>query len=221
LHIPSQEVITKDNAVIITNAVAFIQITQPDRAVYGIEDFEVGIENLVQTTLRSIIGGIELDQALSSREEIRARLKEGIADNTADWGITLKNVEIQDIRPSPTMQKAMEEQAAAERQRRAVVTMAEGEKTAAILEAEGRLEASRKDAEAKIVLADADKQAIELVTGSMQGNDLPAMFLVAGRYVNALEKMAGSENAKTILLPADLPAAVRGLLGRDTTGGKA
>ncbi len=218
LDIPSQEVITKDNAVIITNAVAFIQITRPDRAVYGIEDFEIGIENLVQTTLRSIIGGIELDQALSSREEIRARLKEGIADNIADWGITLKNVEIQDIRPSPTMQKAMEEQAAAERQRRAVVTMAEGEKTAAILEAEGRLEASRKDAEAKIVLADADKQAIELVAHSMKGNDLPAMFLIAGRYVNSLEKMANSENAKTILLPADLPAAVRGLLGRDGSG---
>ncbi len=213
LDIAGQEVITKDNAVIIANAVAFIQITSPHKAVYGIESFEIGIINLVQTTLRSIIGETDLDEALSSRDEIRAKLKQGIADNITDWGITLKNVEIQDIRPSRTMQDAMEKQAAAERQRRAVVTQAEGEKAAAILEADGRLEASRRDAEAKVVLAKADQQAISSVTEAIKDNDLPAMFLMATRYVQSLEKMGLSENAKTILLPADLPAAVRGLMG--------
>ncbi len=213
LDIEGQEVITRDNAVIIANAVAFIQITSPHKAVYGIESFEIGIINLVQTTLRSIIGETDLDEALSSRDEIRAKLKQGIADNITDWGITLKNVEIQDIRPSRTMQDAMEKQAAAERQRRAVVTQAEGEKAAAILEADGRLEASRRDAEAKVVLAKADQQAISSVTEAIKDNDLPAMFLMATRYVQSLEKMGLSENAKTILLPADLPAAVRGLMG--------
>jgi len=213
LDIPGQEVITKDNAVIVTNAVAFIQITSPDKAVYGIDDFVVAIENIVQTTLRSIIGGIKLDDALAERETIRTKLKEGIADNITDWGITLKNVEIQDIRPSKTMQAAMEDQAAAERRRRATVTEAEGEKEAAILEADGRLAASERDAKAKVVLAEADQKAIKAVTEAISDNQLPAMFLVAGRYVNSLEKLGASDNAKTVLLPADLHAAVRGLLG--------
>jgi len=213
LDIPDQEVITEDNAVIVTNAVAFIQITSPDKAVYGIDNYVVAIENIVQTTLRSIFGGMKLDEALSSREEVKAKLKEGIADNITDWGITLKNVEIQDIRPSATMQKAMEDQAAAERRRRATVTQAEGEKEAAILEADGRLAASERDAKAKVVLAEADQKAITAVTDAISDKELPAMFLMAGRYVNSLEKLGTSDNAKTILLPADLPAAVRGLLG--------
>ncbi|RMH51257.1 MAG: paraslipin [Zetaproteobacteria bacterium] len=215
LDIAGQEVITKDNVVIIANAVAFIQVAHPDRAIYGIEDYELGIVNLVQTTLRSIIGEIELDAALSSRDEIRARLKAGISDNIADWGIVLKNVEIQDIRPSATMQQAMEEQAAAERRRRATVTAADGEKQAAILEAEGKLEAARREAEAKVALAEADRKAIRLVGSAIGEQALPAHFLVAGRYVKAMEALGASENAKTILLPADLLAAVQGLLGKE------
>jgi regulator of protease activity HflC (stomatin/prohibitin superfamily) len=164
LDIPSQEVITKDNAVMIVNAVAYINIVQPEKAVYGVEDFRLAIQNLVQTSLRSIIGDLELDEALSSRDQIKARLKQAISDDISDWGITLKTVEIQDIRPSAGMQAAMEEQASAERQRRATVTRAEGSKTAAILEAQGRLEASRQDAEAQIVLAQASQRSIEMVT---------------------------------------------------------
>ena len=144
LDVPSQDVITRDNVVIVVNAVAYINIVQPERAVYGVEDFRIAIQNLVQTSLRSIIGEMDLDDALSSRDQIKARLKEAISDDIADWGITLKTVEIQDINPSQRMQTAMEEQAAAERQRRATVSRAEGSKTAAILEAEGRLEASRR-----------------------------------------------------------------------------
>ena len=115
MEIPSQEVITRDNAVIVTNAVAYINIVSPEKAVYGVEDYRMAIQTLVQTSLRSIIGEMDLDDALSSRDRIKARLKETISDDISDWGITLKTVEIQDINPSDTMQHAMEEQAAAER----------------------------------------------------------------------------------------------------------
>jgi len=214
LDIPGQEVITKDNAVIIANAVAFIQVTKPDRAIYGVENYEQAIVNIIQTTLRSIIGGTALDDALSSREEIRVKLKDGIADNISDWGITLKNVEIQDIKPSTTMQQAMEAQAAAERLRRATVTKADGEKSAAILEAQGRMEASKLDAEAQIILSKASKEAIENVTSAIQDKELPAMYLLGQKYIEAIGSVANSENAKTVIIPADLPAAIRGMLGK-------
>ncbi len=214
LDIADQEVITKDNAVIITNAVAFIQITSPDKAVYGIEDFQSGIENLIQTTLRSIIGEIALDDALSSRDTIRTKLKEGIADNIADWGITLKNVEIQDIRPSRSMQDAMERQAAAERERRATVTKAEGEREAAVLEADGRKMAAERDATAAVTLAKASAEAIGVVTQAIGDKELPAMFLLGEKYIGSMEDMAKSDNAKTVVLPADIQQAVSGIMGR-------
>ncbi|MCG8381879.1 MAG: SPFH/Band 7/PHB domain protein [Gammaproteobacteria bacterium] len=213
LDIPSQEVITRDNAVIIANAVAYINIVAPEKAVYGVENYEIAIQTLVQTSLRSIVGEMDLDDALSSREQIKAKLKIAISDDIADWGITLKTVEIQDINPSDTMQKAMEEQAAAERERRATVTRAEGEKTAAILEAEGRLEASRRDAKAKVVLAEASQIAIQKVTDVIQNHELPVMYLLGEKYIDSISTMASSENASIVLLPGDLPASVRSLLG--------
>ncbi|HIG79407.1 MAG TPA: paraslipin [Cycloclasticus sp.] len=213
MDIPSQEVITQDNVVIIANAVAYINIVEPEKAVYGVEDYEIAIKTLVQTSLRSIIGEMKLDDALSSRDLIKTRLKEAISDDIADWGITLKTVEIQDITPSGTMQNAMEEQAAAERQRRARVTRADGEKSAAILEAEGRLEASKRDGEAQVVLAEASKTAITKVAEAIQNKELPVMYILGEKYVDAIRDMSTSDNAKTILLPADLPAAIRGMLG--------
>ncbi len=213
LDIPSQDVITKDNAVIITNAVAYINILFPEKAVYGVENYEIAIETLVQTSLRSIIGEMDLDEALSNRNVIRAKLKESISDDISDWGIALKTVEIQDINPSKTMQAAMEEQAAAERKRRATVTTAEGDKSAAILQAEGRLEASKRDASAKIVLAEASQRAIEKVTNAIQDKDLPAVYLLGEKYIESLKGMSTSPNSKIVLLPGDLPAAVRGILG--------
>ena len=212
LDIPSQEVITKDNAVIIANAVAYINIISPEKSVYGVEDYRLAIQNLVQTSLRSIIGEMDLDDALSSRDEIKARLKNAISDDIADWGITIKTVEIQDINPSETMQKAMEEQAAAERGRRATVTRADGEKAAAILEAEGRLEASKRDAQAKVVLAEASQRAIQKVTDAIKDNELPVMFLLGEKYIEALKNLANSDNSKVIVLPGDIPAAVRGII---------
>jgi regulator of protease activity HflC (stomatin/prohibitin superfamily) len=214
LDIPSQEVITRDNVVIVVNAVAYINILQPEKSVYGVEDFRIAIQNLVQTSLRSIIGEMDLDDALSSRDQIKARLKEAISDDISDWGITLKTVEIQDINPSDRMQAAMEEQAAAERQRRATVTRAEGSKSAAILEADGRLEASRRDAEAQVVLAEASQRAIEMVTTAVQDKELPVMYLLGERYIQSVKDMAVSPNAKLVLIPADLPASIRGMIGK-------
>jgi len=213
LDIPSQDVITRDNAVIIANAVAYINIISPEKAVYGVEDYRFAIQNLVQTSLRSIVGEMDLDDALSSRDQIKAKLKTAISDDIADWGITLKTVEIQDINPSETMQRAMEEQAAAERQRRATVTRADGEKAAAILEAEGRLEASKRDAEAKVVLADASQRAIQKVTEAIANNQLPVMFLLGEKYIDAFRNLSTSQNAKVVVLPADLPAAIKGMIG--------
>jgi len=213
LDIPSQEVITKDNAVIIANAVAYINIISPEKAVYGVEDFTLAIRTLVQTSLRAIVGEMDLDDALSSRDQIKAKLKIAISDDISDWGITLKTVEIQDINPSPTMQKAMEEQAAAERQRRAAVTRAEGEKSAAILEADGRLEASKRDAQAKVFLAEASQRAIQKVSEAIQDKELPVMFLLGERYIEAINHLSSSANAKVVLLPADIPGSVRGIIG--------
>jgi regulator of protease activity HflC (stomatin/prohibitin superfamily) len=213
LDIPSQEVITRDNAVIIANAVAYINILSPEKAVYGVEDYEIAIRNLVQTSLRAIIGEMALDDALSSRDQIKAKLKAGISDDIADWGITLKNVEIQDIKPSETMQQAMEAQASAERHRRATVTRADGQKHAAILEAEGRLEASRRDAEATVVLAEGTKSALRLVNEAVGDKELPVLYLLGERYVTALQQMATSQNTKLVLIPGDLPASIKTLLG--------
>lgn len=213
MDIPSQEVITRDNAVLIVNAIAYINIVSPEKAVYGVENYILAIQNLVQTSLRSIVGEMNLDDALSSRDHIKAKLKTAISDDIADWGITLKTVEIQDIKPSDTMQKAMEEQAAAERERRAMVTRADGQKAAAILEAEGRMEASKRDAQAKVVLAEGTQRAIQKVTEAVQQNELPVVYLLGEKYVDALHGLSASQNAKVVLMPADLPAAIRGLMG--------
>jgi|TARA_B110000879_G_scaffold24480_1_gene32564 regulator of protease activity HflC (stomatin/prohibitin superfamily) len=213
LDIPSQEVITKDNAVLVTNAVAYINIVSPEKAVYGVEDYIVAIQTLVQTSLRSIVGEMTLDDALSSRDHIKAKLKAAISNDIADWGITLKTVEIQDINPSNTMQAAMEEQAAAERARRATVTRADGDKQAAILQAEGELEASRRVAEGQVILAQASKDSISLVTDAIGEKELPVLYLLGEKYINSLTTLSSSDNSKFIVLPADIPAALQGLLG--------
>ena len=213
LDIPSQEVITRDNVVIIANAVAYINIVRPDKAVYGIEDYEYGIRNSVQTSLRSIIGEMDLDSALSSRDEIKTKLKYAISEDIADWGITLKTVEIQDINPSQTMQASMEEQAAAERLRRATVTRADGQKQAAILEADGRLEASRRDAEAQVVLAKGSEESIRLITAAMGTEEMPIVYLLGEQYIKSIRQLAESDNAKMVVLPADILSTIKGMVG--------
>jgi len=216
LDVHEQEVITRDNAVILTNAIAFIKITDPVKAVYGVTDFSEAIRNLIMTTLRSIVGEMELDEALSSRDKIKARLRECIADEAVDWGLTVKSVEIQDIKPSPSMQKAMELQAAAERERKAVVTRAEGAKQSAILEAEARLESAKRDANAQVMLAEASAEAIRRVTAAIGDHTGPMSYLLGEKYIHALERLGEKDNAKVVVLPADLQEAVRALFGRKT-----
>ena len=211
LDVQEQEVITRDNAVIVVNAIAFIKVTDPIKAVYGVEDYSEAIRNMIMTTLRSIVGEMELDQALSQRDMIKARLKAGVADEALDWGLTVKSVEIQDIKPSESMQRAMELQAAAERERKAMVTRAEGEKQSMILTAEARLESAKRDAEAQVMLADASSQAITKVTGAFGENELPMFYLLGEKYITSMTKLAESPNAKMILLPADLQSTLRGL----------
>jgi len=215
LDIPSQEVITKDNAVLVTNAVAYINIVSPEKAVYGVENYVIAIQTLVQTSLRSIIGEMTLDEALSSRDHIKSKLKEAISDDISDWGITLKTVEIQDINPSPTMQKAMEEQAAAERARRATVTRADGDKQAVILTAEGALEASKREAEAQVILAEASKRAISLVTEAIGEKELPVIYLLGEKYISSLQELSSSDNSKFVVFPADIPGALKGMMGKN------
>ncbi|WP_036301732.1 SPFH domain-containing protein [Methylotenera sp. L2L1] len=213
LDVPEQEVITRDNAVILANAVAFIKVSNIERAVYGIENFREAMRNMVQTSLRSIIGGMDLNQALTSRDRIKSELKIAIADEALDWGLTVKSVEIQDIKPSPNMQDAMERQAAAERERVAVVTEAEGAKQSLILNAEARLEAARKDAEAQMVAAKASAESIKFITEAVQENNASAMFLLGDRYITALQKISSSENSKIVVMPGDLVGAVKSLVG--------
>ena len=215
LDIPSQEVITKDNAVLVTNAVAYINIVSPEKAVYGVENYVIAIQTLVQTSLRSIIGEMTLDDALSSRDHIKSKLKEAISDDISDWGITLKTVEIQDINPSPTMQQAMEEQAAAERARRATVTRADGDKQAVILTAEGALEASKREAEAQVILAEASKRAISLVTEAIGEKELPVIYLLGEKYISSLQELSSSDNSKFVVFPADIPGALKGMMGKN------
>lgn len=214
LDVQEQEVITRDNAVILTNAIAFVKVTDPVKAVYGVTDFAEAIRNLIMTTLRSIVGEMELDEALSSRDKIKARLRESIADEAVDWGLTVKSVEIQDIKPSPSMQRAMELQAAAERERKAAVTKAEGEKQAAILEAEARLEAARRDAQAQVMLAEASAEAIRRVTSAIGAEPAPMLYLLGEKYIRSLETLGQSQSSKVVVMPADLQETLRGLVGR-------
>jgi regulator of protease activity HflC (stomatin/prohibitin superfamily) len=214
LDVAQQEVITKDNAVILVNAIAFIKVTDTVRAVYGVQDFSEAIRNMIQTTLRSITGEMELDAALSSRDKIKVRLKESIADEAIDWGLTVKSVEIQDIKPSESMQRAMEMQAAAERERKAMVTKAEGEKQSMILAAEGRLESAKRDAVAQVTLAEASARAIQKVAEAMGHEQAPLYYLLGEKYIQGITELAGSQNGKVVVLPADLQEALRGLLGR-------
>jgi regulator of protease activity HflC (stomatin/prohibitin superfamily) len=214
LDVQEQEVITRDNAVILTNAIAFVKVTDPVKAVYGVTDFSEAIRNLIMTTLRSIVGEMELDEALSSRDKIKARLRESIADEAVDWGLTVKSVEIQDIKPSESMQRAMEMQAAAERERKAVVTRSEGAKQSAILEAEARLESAKRDANAQVMLAEASAEAIRRVAAAVGDQSGPMMYLLGEKYIASMERMGAADNAKLVVLPADLQETVRGLVGR-------
>ena len=202
LEIPQQEVITKDNAVLLVNAVAYIRVTNVINAVYGVGDYQRAIKNLVMTTLRSLIGNMSLDEALSHREEIKKTLKEQIIEDIADWGVTVKLVEIQDITPSKSMQESMEKQAAAER-----------EKRAKILNAEGDLETAKRHAEAELVMAEATAKSLKIISENMNNNE-SVLLLLGEKYITSVEKISQSENSKLIIYPADIQSSLQGIMGK-------
>ncbi len=217
LDVQQQEIITRDNAVIVANALCFAKVVDPQKAAYGVENYALAVTSLTMTSLRAIVGSMDLDEALSSRDHIKARLREAMSEQTEDWGITVRSVEIQDIKPSVSMQAAMERQAAAERERKADVTRAEGNKQAAVLEAQARQESAKLDAEAQVNLAEASAKAIEMVKLAVGGDPTSAMYLLGERYITALESLAGSQNAKIVLLPADVQETLKGIMGRSVS----
>lgn len=196
IEIAQQEVITNDNVGIKTDAVAFIKVTNAYNAVYGVNDYEQAIKSLIQTTLRSIIGKLKLDDALSNRENIKKELKEQLLDDTGGWGVTIKTVEIKDIIPSESMQKAMEKQATAERERRSLEILAEGQKAAAELKAKATAEVLQTLGE----FIPHDKKEMIL------------QFMIGENYIDSLQKLSSSENSKLVVYPADLQHAINGML---------
>ena len=214
---PRQNVITKDNVTIEIDAMLYFQITDSVRATYEIANLPNAIEKLTQTTLRNVIGELDLDECLVSRDLINTKLR-GILDEATDkWGVKVNRVELQDITPPHDIQKAMEQQMRAERDRRAKILEAEGEKKAAILQAEGaresdikRAEGEKKaailiaegEAQARVTTATAEKEAIEKVTEAIKiAKGDPATYLIAVRYIEALKEMVSGQNNKVVYLP--------------------
>jgi regulator of protease activity HflC (stomatin/prohibitin superfamily) len=218
LDFPQQRVITRDNVLIEINGLLFAQITDPLRAAYEVNNLPNAIEKLAQTTLRNIIGELDLDKCLSSRDEINTKMREVLDEATDKWGVKVGRVELQDISPPPEIQVAMEKQMQAERSRRAVVLEAEGEKTARVLQAEGIRDAAVAEAEGErrrlILKAEGEAGAIEKVTVALQGAGTnPSQYLIAMEYLKMMRDVAQTPTANnTVFMPYE-SAGVLGSLG--------
>lgn len=216
---PSQSVITKDNVTTTINALLYFQIVDPVKAVYEIDNLPNAIEKLTQTTLRNVIGELELDETLTSRDTINSKLRAVLDDATNKWGVKVNRVELQDITPPESVRNAMEQQMQAERERRAKVLEAKGAKEAAILKSEGEKEAlinkaeaekqtqilkAEGIAEAKIAQAKAEAEAITRISAAIQGSQMtPANYMLADKYISTLKEMVSGKDNKTIYLPYD------------------
>ena len=214
---PKQNVITKDNVTTEINALLYFQIVDPVKSVYEIDNLPNAIEKLTQTTLRNVIGELELDETLPSRDTINGKLRTVLDDATNKWGVKVNRVELQDITPPESVRQAMEKQMQAERNRRAEILKAEGEKASAILNSEGEkisainnAEAEKQSqlliaegiAKAKIIQAEAEAQAITLVSEAIKSTHTdPATYLLATKYIETLKEMTSGQNNKTIYIP--------------------
>ncbi|MGN0033374.1 MAG: SPFH domain-containing protein [Candidatus Limimorpha sp.] len=214
---PKQNVITKDNVTTEINALLYFQIVDPVKSVYEIDNLPNAIEKLTQTTLRNVIGELELDETLTSRDTINGKLRTVLDDATNKWGVKVNRVELQDITPPESVRQAMEKQMQAERNRRAEILKAEGEKASAILNSEGEkisainnAEAEKQSqlliaegiAKAKIIQAEAEAQAITLVSEAIKSTQTdPATYLLATKYIETLKEMTSGQNNKTIYIP--------------------
>ena len=213
---PKQNVITKDNIQMEINALLYFQIMDPFKATYEINNLPNAIEKLTQTTLRNIIGELELDETLTSRDTINTKLRAVLDDATDKWGVKVNRVELQDITPPSSVLNAMEKQMQAERNKRAQILTSEGEKAAEILASEGektaminRAEAAKQqailtaegEAQARIRKAEAEAQAIELITKAVGKSSNPANYLLAQKYIQMLQELATGDKTKTVYLP--------------------
>ncbi len=235
LEVPSQEVITKDNAMVTVDGVAFYQVLDAARATYEVNNLHNAVLNLTMTNVRTVMGSMDLDELLSQRDEINARLLSVVDHATQPWGIKVTRIEIKDIAPPRDLVDAMARQMKAEREKRAqileaegsrqsAILKAEGEKQAAVLEAEGKKEAAFREAEARERAAQAEASATSMVSEAIAKGDVQAInYFVANNYVGALEKLASAPNQKVLMLPLEASSLLGSLAGigeiaKDTFG---
>ncbi len=225
LDVPSQEVITKDNAVVRVDGVVFFQVLDAAKAAYEVSNLEIATIALVQTNIRTVIGSMDLDESLSNREKINAQLLDVVDHATNPWGIKVTRIEIRDIQPPRDLVDSMARQMKAERDRRAVILeaeghrsseilRAEGDKQAAILQAEGQKEAAFREAEARERLAEAEAKATKMVSEAIANGNVQAInYFVAQKYVEAFKELATAPNQKFVLMPMEASGIVGSLGG--------
>jgi regulator of protease activity HflC (stomatin/prohibitin superfamily) len=225
LDVPSQEVITKDNAMVTVDGVVFYQVLDAAKAAYEVNNLEYAILNLTMTNIRTVMGSMDLDELLSKRDEINSRLLHVVDDATTPWGVKVTRIEIKDIAPPKDLVDSMARQMKAERDKRAAILeaegkrqaeilKAEGQKQAAILEAEGRKEAAFRDAEARERLAQAEARATLMVSEAISKGNVQAInYFVAQRYVEALGRFADSPNQKVLFIPLEAGSVIGAIGG--------
>jgi regulator of protease activity HflC (stomatin/prohibitin superfamily) len=213
LDVPTQEIITRDNAIVAVDGVAFYQVLNAPQAAYQVAGLQNAILNLTMTNIRTVMGSMDLDELLSNRDTINERLLRVVDEAAHPWGIKVTRVEIKDINPPANLVDSMARQMMAERDKRAQILTAEGLKQSQILEAEGRREAAFRDAEARERAAEAEARATQVVSEAISKGDLQALnYFVAQKYTEALAKIGSATNSKVVLMPMEASALI-GTLG--------